>query len=508
MDEHDKLVGTWGEARRLQTDLDTKLAELQHLVVTARERTSEAMRLEAEQAMFASFDQALVRDFFREPYVTIPRRNQEWYVIAPRFINFQIGWLEKSTKTYNVFLVNKYMAWLAQVPAELRAQFDFQAELPVTVADGIVFAGKHQEDVLNRYKKHISNRLGADRLRIREGHEFNLVADMIDDGTLPFQPHPVAASDLQNPTFKTPIQLRDYQRDAWEKFLKTGAVGIFWPFSGGKTIIGIWAGAHIKGRILIVVPTTTLKEQWDERIRHYLGDNARSLFTIITYQGYDKAREIEWALTIFDECHRLPANTFARLATLRTKYRIGLSGTPYREDGRTGYIFALTGFPTGMDWHKLLELGVFKKPSITLYVFEDQRGKLRKLSELLRDPVKTIIFCDGIDLGARIAKEHEIPHVHGETKKDRLKQLKSATVAVVSRVGDEGVSLPDIRRVIEIDFHAGSRRQEAQRLGRLFHSQEDEAGEHIILMTEEELDAHEKRLLAIYEKGFNIKVVR
>jgi hypothetical protein len=55
------------------------------------------LQLESERAMFSAFDPALIQDFFKEPYVTIPRRPQEWYVIAPRFVNFQIGWLEKST---------------------------------------------------------------------------------------------------------------------------------------------------------------------------------------------------------------------------------------------------------------------------------------------------------------------------------------------------------------------------------------------------------------------------
>lgn len=36
-----------------------------------------------------------------------------------------------------------------------------------------------------------------------------------------------------------------------------------------------------------------------------------------------------------------------------TKYRIGLSASPYREDDRTEYIFALTGMPVGIDWQDL-----------------------------------------------------------------------------------------------------------------------------------------------------------
>jgi len=74
---------------------------------------------------------------------------------------------------------------------------------------------------------------------------------------------------------------------------------------------------------------------------------------------------------------------------------------------------------------------------------------------------------------------------------------------VLSRVGDEGVSLPAIQRIIEYDFLFGSRRQEVQRVGRLFHA--TEAGEHYILMTQDELARYKKRLYSLVEKGIEIK---
>lgn len=118
---------------------------------------------------------------------------------------------------------------------------------------------------------------------------------------------------------------------------------------------------------------------------------------------------------------------------------------------------------------------------------------------------KTIIFCDTISLGEKLSKLFEIPFVYGATNK-RLEIIKESDVCVVSRVGDEGLSIPEIRRIIEIDFLFGSRRQEGQRLGRLFHG--EEKGEHIILMTEKEFEDYDKRLYAIYEKGFKIEIIR
>ena len=85
--------------------------------------------------------------------------------------------------------------------------------------------------------------------------------------------------------------------------------------------------------------------------------------------------------------------------------------------------------------------------------------------------------------------------------------LRQAQAVVVSRVADEGVSLPDIERVIEVAFLYGSRMQESQRFGRLMHALREEP-EHIIIMTEEEYQRYHKRLYAIIERGFRIEVAR
>ena len=118
---------------------------------------------------------------------------------------------------------------------------------------------------------------------------------------------------------------------------------------------------------------------------------------------------------------------------------------------------------------------------------------------------KTIIFCDSIDFGNQISRMFEIPFVSGSSTK-RLEVIQESDVTVVSRVGDEGLSSEDIKRIIEMDFLFGSRREEGQRMGRLFHG--EKKGEHIILMTEREYEDYSKRLYSIYERGFKIEIVR
>lgn len=218
-------------------------------------------------------------------------------------------------------------------------------------------------------------------------------------------------------------------------------------------------------------------------------------------------RDNEYTLVVFDEVHHLPANTFVRLATLKARYRLGLSASPFREDGREIYIFALTGFPLGISWDELLNLNVVRKPSFKLYILKSDGEKISKLEQLLRVPLKTVVFCDSIDFGQKIAQKFAVPFVYGDTT-DRLEIIRQSDVSVVSRAGDEGISVPDLERVIEVSFLYGSRMQESQRFGRLMHHASGGEPEHVILTTEEEFDKYQKRFYAITERGFRLEIVR
>jgi len=76
---------------------------------------------------------------------------------------------------------------------------------------------------------------------------------------------------------------------------------------------------------------------------------------------------------------------------------------------------------------------------------------------------------------------------------------------ICSRIFDEGISLPDLRSVIEYDFLGKSRRQELQRATRLCHSRYTGLQYHI-LMSPVEFEKYKRRLYALYSRGFDIKV--
>lgn len=480
-----------------------RIEELQSHVRSEMDARLDALKI-------SDVDPALLEDFLKEPYVIIPRRADEWYVIAPKWLNFSVGWLDRSTRSYNIFIVNRYVQWLSDIPALLRDKLKFERPLPVTVFDGIVLTGKdHQEAAAKVLGSLVLKREGADRLRLKKGYEFDAIAALIRKGTLPFRRSPVLDEDVVDPpAFPEAIGKvlsRKYVQEAWAAFREWGALGVYWAFGAGKSLFALYALSRVKGPKLIVVPSLTLLEQWQQRLQAYCPKSAPEV-TVATYQSYEKVKNGAYSLVVFEECHHLPANTFCKLSTLRTKYRIGLSGSPFREDGRQDYIIALTGKPVGMDWEELIKMQAVRVPVFKLYIVKDNKAKVPKLQDFLRTPAKTLIFCDSLDQGEYLSREFGIPFVYGETR-DRLEILAKSQAAIVSRVGDEGVSLPDIERVIEVSFLFGSKMQESQRYGRLMHSKSRDL-EHIIIMTEDEYQAYGKRLNAITERGFGIEVFR
>jgi len=482
---------------------EQQIGELQQRLEELKDTHTQQIKSIADKMHLTNLEEEQFKTFLDEPYVLVPTgKQEEWYIVVPKFIRMNLGWLDYSTDTYNVFRITKFIDWIGEIPEAIREKFKFKPKLPLKVFDGMLLTGEENQDqAWNRYKPFLQSRIGKQKIRIKRGYEFKLLAKLIDDGILPFMKQPVEKEDLRDPSVS--FELRDYQRDARDLFLKTGAVGVFWSYSAGKTFFGMYACAEIKGPKIVVVPTVTLVEQWKKRLAEYT--SCSDEVEIVTYHSFHKIQKKKYALMILDEVHHLPANQFSKFSTIKAKYRIGLSGSPYREDGRTDYIFALSGFPIGLSWDNLIELGIIEKPDIRLYIFHEWREKETKLAELLALDKRTLIFCDRIDIGKRLSKKFEIPFVYGETK-DRLEVIKSADTVIISRVGDEGLSLPTIERIIEFDFLYGSRRQESQRMGRLFHGKAK--GEHIIMMTESEYQKYSKRLYSIYEKGFRIEIVR
>lgn len=496
----EKLEKVVSEANELLTDIEEE---------TERKR-EKARNLIIENVDLSEIEEEHLEPFLDKPYKILPKDTNEAYVVVPRFIPFNVGWLDRQDEAWKVFVVNKYVDWINDLPEDIRDQVGIEQKYEkAKVEEGEVeFSSKDErnqawEDLGGR-DGGLTQRSGENSIKVKNGKEFEVIAELIDQGNLPFTPQPVQEEDLRS--YKGSVELRDYQERAWQKFKETGMIGVYWSPGAGKTFVSLYAGDRLKGKKLVVVPSSTLEEQWKERIEEMCSHPEEwevRTYQYITQHHIDEYQKKDFALTIFDECHHLPANSFSKLATIDTKYRIGLSASPYREDGRTEYIFALTGYPVGLKWRELIEVGAVQEPDVSVYLYSTKNRKRKDLQKVVDSLTgKILVFCDSISEGKRISKKLGVPFVHGQTK-NRMEKFEENRVVISSRVGDEGLSLDSLDAVVEYDFHGGSRRQEAQRVGRVMHGESQ--GEHIIMMTDEEFEKHESRLYSLEEQGFQIQ---
>ncbi|MBA7490036.1 hypothetical protein ES702_00570 [subsurface metagenome] len=511
------------EVTKQINEAQDKLKAFEEILRARRTDLERTLADKADAVRWSRFRPEFLPAFIEEPYIIEPYRFGkggdviEWRVYIPKMVEFQVGRLERATHSYNVWTVNQYMRWFAEIPEELEGRFP-QIEIELQVSDGLLMTDPSQTDqAWGKYRKFLLKREGPGAIKIKKGSEWELIAQILEDGGLPFAPMEVNPDDIRGRSKKgfalhEKWEMRDYQTDAWNTFLEYGAIGIYWPFGGGKSQFGLELCDRLKGpKLIIAGGSGALREQWQKRLEA-MPPARRKECHVVLYQSRSEIDRLtkqykQFTLIIFDESAHLPAKTFMRLSTIPTLYRLGLTGSPYREDGHINYIMALTGYPLGLAWSQFVVSGIITLAQVQVHVVKKQRHKLYILDQLLkRDLGKTIIFCDSLDLGDSVAQKYSLEWVHGATK-NRIETIERNERVVVSRVGDEGLSIPEIDTVIEIDFLGGSRAQALQRAGRLQHraiQPDQEPAVHHILMTEEELEKYGKRLLAYYDKGFKV----
>jgi len=158
----------------------------------------------------------------------------------------------------------------------------------------------------------------------------------------------------------------EYQETIIRKFMDSGKNGLICvPCGKGKTFMALAIAARIGRRFLIIVDKEFLAEQWREEIGRYVPglrvgilqstkkeiEAAKYDCTICMIQTlclHDLPENTfhEYGFAIFDECHHLGAQYFSRtLLKVQTKFMLGLSATPEREDGLTRVFEAFLGRP-------------------------------------------------------------------------------------------------------------------------------------------------------------------
>lgn len=151
--------------------------------------------------------------------------------------------------------------------------------------------------------------------------------------------------------------LRDYQKEACATVAKN-RYGVLKAATGaGKTVMGTFMTATHGVKTLVLVHNKELLNQWKKAFKDFttiekigvIGDSELDIQDVtigIINSVSNKASELkdEFGFVIYDECHRTVGNSWVTtINTLRPKYHLGLSATPYRSDGLTKVIFRIVG---------------------------------------------------------------------------------------------------------------------------------------------------------------------
>ena len=312
----------------------------------------------------------------------------------------------------------------------------------------------------------------------------------------------------------------------------------------------------------------------DERICCFTSDKKEQLhpescvlittYTMISFSGNrsDESKKVmdsitgrEWGLLLMDEVHVVPAKMFRRvISSVKAHCRLGLTATLVREDDLIADLNFLIGPKLyEANWMDLTAQGYLANvqcvevwcPMTGLFMGEYLKSKNARLKQLLyvMNPRKIraveylvrfheargdkiIVFSDLVYSLKHYAGILQRPMIYGETpEKERqaILGLFRSTSAIqticISKVGDTSIDLPEANVVIQVSSHFGSRRQEAQRLGRILrpksYTQTDGSNRssfnaffYTLVSTDtQEMFYSAKRQQYLIDQGYTFKIV-
>jgi len=149
---------------------------------------------------------------------------------------------------------------------------------------------------------------------------------------------------VEFPEFK--FELRPSQKAVYDE-IEDNAIINAWV-SWGKTFTGLAIAGKLGQKTLVVTHTVALRNQWAKEVEKVYGIKAGIIGsgkfeldapivignTQTLYRNVDKIRK-EFGTVILDEMHHVSSPTFSKiLDTNYCRYKIGLSGTIERKDGK------------------------------------------------------------------------------------------------------------------------------------------------------------------------------
>ncbi|KAL2164671.1 hypothetical protein VTH06DRAFT_3888 [Thermothelomyces fergusii] len=262
----------------------------------------------------------------------------------------------------------------------------------------------------------------------------------------------------------------------------------------------------------------------------------------------DFLRGREWGLMLLDEVHVVPAEMFRRvISSIKSHSKLGLTATLLREDDKISHLNFLIGPKLyEANWMELSQQGHIAKvqcaevwcPMPTEFYDEYLRANARmKRTLYAMNPRKfqacqylinyheargdkIIVFSDELYSLKQYALKLKKVFIYGGTSQaERMQVLENfqhnpeVNTLFLSKIGDTSLDLPEATCLIQISSHFGSRRQEAQRLGRILRAKRrnDEGFNaffySLVSKDTQEMYYSSKRQAFLVDQGYAFKVI-
>uniref|UniRef100_A0A672PB15 General transcription and DNA repair factor IIH helicase/translocase subunit XPB n=1 Tax=Sinocyclocheilus grahami TaxID=75366 RepID=A0A672PB15_SINGR len=382
-------------------------------------------------------------------------------------------------------------------------------------------------------------------------------------------------NDTVNPDINMDLKptavLRPYQEKSLRKMFGNGRARsgvIVLPCGAGKSLVGVTAACTVRKRCLVLGNSSVSVEQWkaqfkmwstidDSQICRFTSDakdkpigcsvaiSTYSMLGHTTKRSWEAERVMEWmksqewGLIILDEVHTIPAKMFRRVLTIvQAHCKLGLTATLVREDDKivdlnfligpklyeanwmelqnSGYIAkvqcAEVWCPMSPEFYREY-VAIKSKKRILLYTMNPNKFRacqfLIRFHERRND--KIIVFADNVFA----LKEYAIRLIGClPLLQSSSSILMLSLVFFFCQVGDTSFDLPEANVLIQISSHGGSRRQEAQRLGRVLRAKKGMVAEEynayfysLVSQDTQEMAYSTKRQRFLVDQGYSFKVI-
>jgi len=320
--------------------------------------------------------------------------------------------------------------------------------------------------------------------------------------------------------------------------------------------IKLWTNAEEKG---IKIARFTAKEAGKDPV--FKEDEAGIIIGTYSMMSYNGKRSIgaqamlnvmknrEWGLLLADEVQVVPAKGFRTIMSdCRAHAKLGLTATLVREDNRIdelGYLIGPKLYEA--NWQQLQSQGYIAKVQCTevwcqmtpeFYLRYLEAPGRRKESLYVANPNKyiacqylirkhenrgdkTIVFSDNLFVLKQYSSRLKKQFIYGGTRNEErekifweFKNSPGAFTLFLSKVGDTAIDLPSANVIIQISSQFGSRRQEAQRLGRILRPKANEKDVYnayfytLISKNTKEMFHSHKRQQFLVDQGYAFKVIK